>query len=71
VFLVSGWIVLNVSGALMHWQHEQATNQGLMIEVTEVTSSNQVHPVALGLITGKQTTPEREVRFNEALSPRK
>jgi hypothetical protein len=42
-----------------------------MIEVTEVTSSNQVHPVALGLITGKQTTPEREVRFNEALSPRK
>ena len=46
---------------MRHWQHEQATNQGLMVEVTEVTSSNQVHPVALGLVTGKQTTPEKEV----------
>ena len=46
---------------MRHWQHEQATNQGLMVEVTEVTSSNQVHPVALGLVTGKQTTLEKEV----------
>jgi hypothetical protein len=52
-----------VSQALKQWQHEQATNQGLMVEVTEVQTSDQVHPVALGLVTGKQTTPDKEVRF--------
>ena len=53
--------MLNVSQALRQWQLEQETNQGMMIEVTEATTSNQVHPVALGLITGKQSTDEKEV----------
>ena len=58
---ISGWLVLNVSQALRQWQLEQETNQGMMIEVTEATTSNQVHPVALGLVTGKQTTDDKEV----------
>jgi hypothetical protein len=33
-----------------------------MVEMTEMLSSNQVHPVALGLVTGKQKTGEKEVR---------
>ena len=53
--------MLNVSQALRQWQLEKETNQGMMIEVTEATTSNQVHPVALGLITGKQSTDEKEV----------
>ena len=56
--------MLNVSQALRQWQLEQETNQGMMIEVTEATTSNQVHPVALGLITGKQSTDEKEVCLN-------
>jgi hypothetical protein len=57
-----GWIVFNVSGALRQWQHEQATNQGLMLEVTEVGLDEQVHPVVLGIVTGKQTTFDKEVK---------
>ncbi len=48
---------------MQQWQLEQETNQGMMIEVTEVATSNQVHPVALGLVTGKQTTVDKEVNF--------
>jgi hypothetical protein len=61
MFIIPGWLVLNVSQALKQWQHEHATNQGLMVEVTEVQTSDQVHPVALGLVTGKQTTQDKEV----------
>ena len=33
-----------------------------MVEVTEASSSHQVHPVALGLITTRQAPGDKEVR---------
>ena len=58
---ILGWLVLNVSKAVRQWQKDYRTNQGLMVEVTEASSSHQVHPVALGLITTRQASGDKEV----------
>ena len=62
VFDAIGWLVLDVSRAVRQWQKDYRTNQGLMVEVTEASSSHQVHPVALGLITTRQAPGDKEVR---------
>jgi len=51
-----------VSRAVRQWQKDYRTNQGLMVEVTEASNSHQVHPVALGLITTRQASGDKEVK---------
>ena len=41
--LASGWLVLDVTRAVRLWQKDYRTNQGLMVEITEIGTGHQVH----------------------------
>ena len=40
--LASGWLVLDVTRAVRLWQKDYRTNQGLMVEITEIGTGHQV-----------------------------
>ena len=41
--LASGWLVLDVTRAVRLWQKDYRTNQGLMVEITEIGTGHQVN----------------------------
>ena len=42
LMLASGWLVLDVTRAVRLWQKDYRTNQGLMVEITEIGTGHQV-----------------------------
>lgn len=48
--------------AVRLWQKDYRTNQGIMVEISEVDTNHQIHPVAVGLASNRDETSSREVR---------
>ena len=42
LMVASGWLVLDVTRAVRLWQKDYRTNQGLMVEITEIGTGHQV-----------------------------
>ena len=40
--------------AVRLWQKDYRTNQGLMVEITEIGTGHQIHPVAAGLASSRK-----------------
>ena len=45
---------MDVTRAVRLWQKDYRTNQGLMVEITEIGTGHQIHPVAAGLASSRK-----------------
>ena len=60
-FAQQGWLIMNLTRALKAWQLDYHTNQGLMVEIVRKESPDiQLHPVAVGLATNRDSGPDTE-----------
>ena len=72
---IVGWQVLDITRAVKMWQKDWRTNEGLYMEVTESTESNenqsseQIHPHAVGLSSSRNAKPNQEVKLFKRLHP--
>jgi len=54
------WISLDVTKALTSWQKSYKTNQGLMVEILDEKSGEQLHPDVVGLVGNRRSLPDQE-----------
>jgi len=62
-FEEEGWLVLDVTRAVRLWQKDYRTNQGLMVEITEIGTGHQIHPVAAGLASSRKPVAQDKESF--------
>jgi len=43
-----GWLILDITEAVKHWQMDRRSNQGLHLEFLEEGTNTQIHPSSLG-----------------------
>ncbi|CAB4065836.1 unnamed protein product [Lepeophtheirus salmonis] len=54
------WISLDVTNALHSWQKDYKTNQGLMVEIRDPKTDEQIHPDSIGIVGSRHSLPDRE-----------
>ena len=58
-FFYLGWLILDITEAVKHWQMDQQTNQGLHVEFLEKGTKRQIDPTLLGFTdTGSNSLSE-------------
>ena len=45
---MKGWLILDITEAVKHWQMDRRSNQGLHLEFLEEGTNTQIHPSSLG-----------------------
>ena len=54
-----GWLILDITEAVKHWQMDRRTNQGLHVEFLEKGTKRQIDPTLLGFTdTGSNSLSE-------------
>ena len=64
IFHDIGWQVVDITKAVKQWQNDYRTNQGLLVEVTESDSHQQIHPETVGLTSNRNAKKNQEVGSN-------